>query len=342
MPRPAWRTPLLALALWLAVPEAAVAQKTDVVELANGDRITCEIQKLQRGKLTVKTDGIGTVSIEWDDVDRVTSTASYEIELASGRRVYGSLARGAANTLEVVAGAERETLLLDDVIRMTPLGGTFWKRLDGSFAAGFNFTQANLQAQWSFNGDVVYRGRRWLAELTADSLLTAQEDAERQTRNTITFQGQRFLRPRWSYVGILQAQQNEELSLNLRALVGGGIARVLLQSNRTSATVLGALVLTREEYAGEGDESVLEAAAGGNWAWFTFDGRSTSLDLTVLSFYALTRSARTRLELNSSFRSDIVGDLYWSVNAFESFNSAPPIEEKKSDFGVSATVGWSF
>ena len=65
----------LTVACWLAAVGTASAQKTDVVELRNGDRITCEIQKLARGKLTVKTDGIGTISIEWDDVERVRSTA---------------------------------------------------------------------------------------------------------------------------------------------------------------------------------------------------------------------------------------------------------------------------
>lgn len=44
--------------------------KTDVVVLANGDRITCEIKTLARGRLTVKTDAFGTVSIKWDHVAR--------------------------------------------------------------------------------------------------------------------------------------------------------------------------------------------------------------------------------------------------------------------------------
>ncbi len=55
------------LVLLTAVPCFA-GPKTDIIELLNGDRITCEIQKLERGKLTVKTDGLGTISIEWNDV----------------------------------------------------------------------------------------------------------------------------------------------------------------------------------------------------------------------------------------------------------------------------------
>ena len=78
------------------------------------------------------------------------------------------------------------------------------------------------------------------------------------------------------------------------------------------------------------------------WDWFTFDGRSTNLRRRgCLSFYAMN-GPRTRLEMNTSFKSDIVGDLYWSINLFESYNSDPPAEQKRNDFGISAAVGWSF
>lgn len=333
----------LALVMLLSsVGTAHAAPKTDIVELTNGDRITCEIRKLERGKLTVKTDGIGTISIEWDDVERVTSTASFDIELASGRRVFGSLARGDAGTVDVATSSGTERLPLADIVRITPIGGTFWRRLDGAIDAGFSFEQANVQTQWTLHTNVDYRGRRWLSELEADSALTTREDADRQTRNSLTLQTQRFLRPRWSVVGFAQFQQNEELSLNLRGVFGTGILRILSQSNRTVVATLGGAALTREQYTGDDEETVAEAVAGVRWEWFTFDGRSTNLDVGVVSFYALNRDARLRLELNTSFKSDIVGDLYWSINLVESYNSDPPKDRKSNDFGVSAAVGWSF
>jgi hypothetical protein len=93
---------------------------------------------------------------------------------------------------------------------------------------------------------------------------------------------------------------------------------------------------------GDEDERIAEAVGAVSWEWFTFDGRSTSLSTSAQTFYALNGDSRVRAELNASFKSDIVGDLYWSVNAFESYNSRPPTDQKSSDFGVSATMGWSF
>ena len=44
----------------------AAAQRTDVVELRNGDEITGEIKELARGKLKFKTDDMGTIYVEWE------------------------------------------------------------------------------------------------------------------------------------------------------------------------------------------------------------------------------------------------------------------------------------
>src|SRR5262245_18487330 len=60
----------LALLFIAASPAIAWAShgKVDRVTLTIGDRITCEIIRLVRGKLTVKTDALGTVSIEWNKI----------------------------------------------------------------------------------------------------------------------------------------------------------------------------------------------------------------------------------------------------------------------------------
>jgi hypothetical protein len=336
----------LSLAVFLllvtATPGLAAGPKTDVIELLNGDRITCEIVKLERGKLTVKTDGIGTVSIEWNDVARISSPSNFVVELESGLRYYGSLIRGDARSVQIGTDAAFEKLDMASVVRINPLGRSFWRRLDGSFSAGFNFTQANVETQWTIASQVTYRGRNWVSTVKGDSLLTDREDAEKQTRNNIGLVAQRLLGPRWSAVGFSQFQQNEELSLNLRGVFGGGTSRNLRQTNQTIIGLLGGAAYTTEQYSGADDVNVLEAVAGLDWDWFTFDGRSTSLGFTGLTFYALTGDARFRLELNSSFRSDIISDLYWSINLFESFNSLPPSGQKKNDFGISAAIGWSF
>mgnify|MGYP006959942083 CR=1 FL=1 len=61
------------LAILLTVSFSARAERTDVVFLHNGDRITGEVKSLSRGKLEFKTDHMGTVFIEWDDIRKIIS-----------------------------------------------------------------------------------------------------------------------------------------------------------------------------------------------------------------------------------------------------------------------------
>jgi hypothetical protein len=56
------------------MPAPAQAQgKTDVVTLANGDRITGEVKRLERGRLVFDTDDAGTLYFEWDKLVSVES-----------------------------------------------------------------------------------------------------------------------------------------------------------------------------------------------------------------------------------------------------------------------------
>jgi hypothetical protein len=236
------------------------APKTDVIELLNGDRITCEIRSLDHGKITVKTDGLGTISIEWDDIERFASNAMFDIELDTGSRYFGSFARGASRTADVITAAGVEHLPLDRIVRISPLGTTFWRRLDGSINGGFSFTQANLQTLWTLHADAQYRSRKWYTTLSGDSALTLSEAEDRQTRNSLLLRTRRYLQPLWSVVGFVQLQQNEELSLTLREVLGGGIGRTLAQSNHLIVGVVGGAAYTLENYK---DAEVQRARGGG-------------------------------------------------------------------------------
>ena len=79
--------------LLVSASQAVQAERTDVIYLQNGDRITGEIKSLFRGKLEFKTDHMGTVFIEWDDIREIVSTTGHAVELTNGQRFYGPLTK---------------------------------------------------------------------------------------------------------------------------------------------------------------------------------------------------------------------------------------------------------
>src|SRR6185503_11073737 len=84
--RPHTPTLLTILFVLSLAPAAAAQPKTDIVVLSNGDRITGEISSLERGRLEYKTDDIGTLQVEWDNVARLEAVGMFEIVTRDGRR----------------------------------------------------------------------------------------------------------------------------------------------------------------------------------------------------------------------------------------------------------------
>ena len=92
-----------AIALALSVTATAHAQgRTDVVTLVNGDRITGEIMRLERGRLEFKTDDAGTLYLEWDTPSSLVTKRLVEVLSTDGRRFFGSLAPAKDRWIAVV------------------------------------------------------------------------------------------------------------------------------------------------------------------------------------------------------------------------------------------------
>ena len=72
--------------------ELTARNKTDVVLMANGDRFTCEIKRLEKGVLYASFDYVdGTVSIEWSKVARVESSQLFIVHVQDGSIYEGTI-----------------------------------------------------------------------------------------------------------------------------------------------------------------------------------------------------------------------------------------------------------
>ena len=136
------RAPVQAVIVVLAViasHTAAAQGRTDVVTLRNGDRITGEVVRLERGTLEFKTDDAGTLYLEWDKLARVVTTRVVEVVTTDGRRFLGSLGRAPDRSIAVVGAEGTASLQMLDVTVITPIGRSFWRQLDGSSHVFFGY-----------------------------------------------------------------------------------------------------------------------------------------------------------------------------------------------------------
>jgi len=335
-------TVLLLLALVSPARAEAGHGKVDRVQKSNGDILTCEVLSLIRGVLKVKTDGMGTITIEWNKVSLLTSPAIFEVELASGVRYFGALTSSTPGKLGVGGAPVGTTFDFDTIVRLTPIDQSFWNQLDGSIDVGYTFTQADQRSQWSFNGLVSRRTQHYLTTINANSLLTIEDEGTRQNRNTVSVGVQRELGRRWFAAVFGQSDHNEQLELDFRGLGGAAVGRTLVQSNRVLLSSFAGLTYTQERYVEQPVQNRAEAAVGARLDWFTFGDYQTDLIFQEQTYFDVSQASHVRVELTATYKQEIVKDLYWSVNLLESFNAAPPNNNKKNDLTLSMSLGWSF
>jgi len=155
------RRVLCATLLALSASQITAHPKIDVLVLSNGDRITGEIKKLERGILTFKTDSISTLSVEWVDVARLTSLFEYQFELQDGTLVFGRLDDSLTDGMLHIAGQNGLSITpVAKVVRCVPIDGSFWQRLDGSMSLGFLTDQSTDLKQWSAATSATFSSRR--------------------------------------------------------------------------------------------------------------------------------------------------------------------------------------
>jgi hypothetical protein len=319
------------------------AQKTDVVILENGDHITGEIKLLARGRLSYSTDDMGTLSIEWEKIVRISSRHYHEVELVSGLRYFGNLQEADTGQVVVSLAEQSDTLDLARIVRIEPIESSFLQRFNGRIDLGFTYQSASRIMQLSLGGEVNYRTQKWKHKLNFDAYFQDQEAASSTKRSSLGFLGQRFLARKWSgFVGS-SLEQNQELNLDLRILLSAGGGLYFVQTNHAIFNVLGGLSVTDERFTGEADRSnSLEALLAVEYSYFRFDSPKTDLSTSLFAYPSLTDFGRVRLDFDVYVSYEILSDFTIGLTIFDKFDNRASEGTAKNDFGTTLSVGWKF
>jgi hypothetical protein len=343
LPRLGLLVALVALAAAFCTGPAR-AEKTDIVLLRNGDRITGEVRELERGKLTVKTDDIGTLTIEWDKVVEVRANVPVEVVDLHGARLYGSLEAGPElGTVTIAGPTGSRTVDLDDVVRIRRTGTTFWNAIDGSIDVGLSFTSASSLLTLDIHGAVQFKRPRYELDFDFASSLTRQPEVEDTRRNDLTFSYTRRYEDRWVAFVIGELDQNKALGMNLRASAAGGGGRAVVQSQHQSLLLGVGLNVAHEYPVDAPDDTLVELALPLRYDLFEYDTPKVDIRITFAGFVGLTEWGRLRYEADFNIKREVVRDFTVSLIGWSSYDSDPPSPEAVNlDYGATFALGWTF
>jgi hypothetical protein len=340
-----WVRILLPLGLLLlGFAQVVIAQKTDVIALQNGDRVTGEILSYSVGKLKVDSVGVGTISVNWEKILSITSDKQFEVETTGSVYWYGTIQPSTPpGKLVVVSASGTEEIAFLDIVRFSPIYASFWKRLDGSLNLGFNYDQASSIVQLTLNADATARKPTFATTSSLSLFYNKQQGVNSTQRANLSFGYEKFLKDRWLLAGALAFDRNLDLGVDWRVSLGAGVGREVIQTNQALLRV-GVGLSGEREYPTEGPpNSNLAAIVTASYGYFMYGFPKFRFGASLQVLPYLTEAGRVRLQFNTQVKREIISDFALTLSIFDSYDSRDPVTgTAKNDWGPVFTVGWTF
>jgi putative salt-induced outer membrane protein YdiY len=325
----------------------------DQIVLVNGDTITGAIVKKDGGKLTVKTEYMGEVTMPWKAVRSVKSDEPLTVELPGGERVSGKVATS-QDQLVVVATPERTTPLATVGDMRNPAEQHSWERLQhpgifelwtGFFDAGLALARGNARTDTLTNTFAATRiTRKDKITLSFNQIYgTARVD---NVTSTIAS----ALRGGWSYnrqlgnrlfASTLNDYEHDRFqNLDLRFVAGGGLGFNAIKGEMTNLTFQAGGDYERENFM-QGLERDSAEANFGNDFLHKFSSVS-SVTQSFRFFNNLSHTGEYRMNCDIGAVTALKKWLGWHVTASDRFLSNPVFGRQRNDLLLSTGLRVSF
>ena len=345
------RAVLLSFALLPTVTLFA-REKTDVVVMKNGDRMTCEVKGLDSGVLSVSLDYVdGTISVQWSKVARLESSQAFLVLTQDG-----SVHTGKLTTIDTpanqpvkiqIAETEERTVAIDirRIAKMRETSEKFWQRFNGNINSGINYSKGNQAIQYNFGTQTEYLQERWAADAAFNSNLSSNSGSTTSTRNQLDLSSYRLLR--WNnyfYAGLGKVLQSSVQGIRLQTTLGGGIGRFWKHTDRSSISLMGGLAWQSTDYkqspVPQGTQNVATALIAAELKVFEF--KKTNLNVSADLLPALSEPGRVRFNTNASYYIKLFSNLSWNVSFYGNWDNRPPPNFSGSDYGSTSGLSWTF
>ncbi len=293
------------LNVWVIICVSAVASAGQVY-LTNGDRLTGTIAQMTDGMLTIESELAGTIQILFANIRTIASDQPLKIHTSEGTVTARPVSEGEDGYINVSG----DRVLLADVTAINPPKpeAPRWK---GDLSAGITYASGNTKNEsYAFSGKLYKKTDKDMTTLKAD-MARQKEQSSSSGKKEVTEDWSKF-RAKYDYFlsdvtylyGESRYEKDKIADLDQRIILGGGLGRKWIVSEKTNFSTELGLATVREKYE-DGSDSTMSARAGYNFDHTFNDTFSFMHDLTYypstedVSDYYLSSSAELRAKINS-------------------------------------------
>lgn len=336
----------------LAVWPLPAREKSDVIVMKNGDKITCEVKGLSSNTLYISVDYIlNTLSVDWTKVDHIESKQLFLVTTQDGTVYTGALSTPATEAgrplqIEVLKTSESRVVLdRRKVATFAQTSASFWQRWNGQLGSGFTYTKGNESSQYNLGSSIGYVETRWSAGASYTSNLNVSSGSSTSTRNQLSLQAQRLLRRNnWYVAGIANFLQSSVQGIQLQDTFGGAIGRNIVNRGSIYFTVYGGFAWQQINYQQakipSTTQQVTTGLLGTQLKLFRFNRTNLSVNANLLP--AISDAGRVQFFLNTSYYVKLWGQLNWNLTFYGNWDNRPPPGFASSDYGMSSGLSISF
>ncbi len=337
------------LAMLLALTLSLTSAHADQVFLKNGDRLTGTIEKMVDGKLTLKSDLAGTITIDFANIRTISSDKPIKVHLDDGTVLNQKLVESDPNTFAV---APSETIKVQKFkmaavtsINPPPKPDPKWT---GDFSVAYTLTTGNTQNETvSASMNFRKRTKKDRTHISSDYVRARQKDSTTKVNDIIedwwrmTGKYDYFFRPKVFAYFDGRYETDSIAELDRRVILGAGGGYQWIETKKTNFATRAGIATLYEKFDNR-TESNRETAAQFGYD-FGHQFTKTVKLIHELTYYPSIRDFSDYfLTSTSEVRADITKSIFTNFKIIFNYDSTPAIGKGDTDIKYILGVGGKF
>jgi hypothetical protein len=309
--------------------------------------MTGEIKKMVDGILYFKMDGMGTIRVEAEKINSMTSIKLMQIRTKQGDLIFGQVDTSIIPLyVKVGYGVNKQDVRVMDIIEIYPIKSKFWKRLSGNFDFGIDYAKSTDMLRANSSGRISYRKMKsdysteWSTFASSQKIDTNIVTNQKMDAN-LTYK--HFIKGKWLWSVNVGENSNSELGLDVRIFMGLNIQNDIVYTNRQHLFAQVGISQNRE-YTTDGNEvNNPEGLLSVSYDVFKRTSPEITITSNVTMYPNLKFEGRWRLDTNIDLKYEVFKNFYVGFKIYTNYDSKPGAHlTSNTDWGTTFSVGYSF